>query len=222
MDIFSAAGSSDKPDISVLSDEFLAEVQGMPHRNLAVELLQKLLKGEVSNRRRKNVVLGPLLRRDAGANPAPLSEPVDRGGSGHRGTNRARQGHARGQRARGAFGPIGRRACLLRRIWRPTTAPCRSWATRRCGTSPANLSTPYATTSPSTGRSEKTSALTFESSCAVFSVGTATRLTNRKRQPRRCWSRLKSYRKAGRSPESNGRHRLAARVCIPRKSGSAD
>ena len=55
MDIFTAAGL-DKPDISVLSDEFLAEVQGMPHRNLAVELLQKLLRGEVSNRRRKNVV----------------------------------------------------------------------------------------------------------------------------------------------------------------------
>ena len=55
MDVFSAAGL-DKPDISVLSDEFLAEVQDMPHRNLAVELLQKLLKGEVANRRRKNVV----------------------------------------------------------------------------------------------------------------------------------------------------------------------
>ena len=55
MDIFAAAGL-DKPDISVLSDEFLAEVQGMPHRNLAVELLQKLLRGEVSSRRRKNVV----------------------------------------------------------------------------------------------------------------------------------------------------------------------
>ena len=55
MDIFAAAGL-DKPDISVLSDEFLAEVQGMPHRNLAVELLQKLLKEEVSTRQRKNVV----------------------------------------------------------------------------------------------------------------------------------------------------------------------
>ena len=55
MDIFAAAGL-DKPDISVLSDEFLAEVQGMPHRNLAVELLQKLLRGEVSARRRTNVV----------------------------------------------------------------------------------------------------------------------------------------------------------------------
>ena len=54
-DIFAAAGL-DKPDISVLSDEFLAEVRGMPHRNLAVELLQKLLRGEVSTRRRKNVV----------------------------------------------------------------------------------------------------------------------------------------------------------------------
>ena len=55
MDIFAAAGL-ERPDISVLSEEFLAEVQGMPQRNLAVELLQKLLKGELHIRRRKNVV----------------------------------------------------------------------------------------------------------------------------------------------------------------------
>ena len=55
MDIFAAAGL-EKPDISVLSDEFLAEVRSMERRNLAIELLQKLLKGEVSTRRRKNVV----------------------------------------------------------------------------------------------------------------------------------------------------------------------
>ena len=55
IDIFAAAGL-DKPDISILSDEFLAEVRGMPQRNLAVELLQKLLKGELAVRRRKNVV----------------------------------------------------------------------------------------------------------------------------------------------------------------------
>ena len=55
MDVFAAAGL-DKPDISILSDEFLSEVRGMPHRNLAVELLQKLLKGELASRRRKNVV----------------------------------------------------------------------------------------------------------------------------------------------------------------------
>ena len=55
LDIFAAAGLQ-KPDISILSDEFLAEVRGMPQRNLAVELLQKLLKEEVGARRRKNVV----------------------------------------------------------------------------------------------------------------------------------------------------------------------
>ena len=55
IDIFAAAGL-EKPDISILSEEFLAEVRGMPQRNLAVELLQKLLQGEVATRRRKNVV----------------------------------------------------------------------------------------------------------------------------------------------------------------------
>ena len=55
IDIFASAGL-EKPDISILSDEFLAEVRGMQRRNLAVELLQKLLKGELAVRRRKNVV----------------------------------------------------------------------------------------------------------------------------------------------------------------------
>ena len=55
IDIFAAAGLK-KPDISILSDEFMDEVRGMKQRNLAVELLQKLLKGEIAARRRKNVV----------------------------------------------------------------------------------------------------------------------------------------------------------------------
>jgi type I restriction enzyme R subunit len=55
VDIFSAAGLK-KPDISILSDEFLAEVRGMPQRNLAVELLRKLLNGELRTRRQRNVV----------------------------------------------------------------------------------------------------------------------------------------------------------------------
>jgi type I restriction enzyme R subunit len=55
VDIFAAAGLK-KPDISILSDEFLAEIQAMPQRNLAVELLQKLLKGEIKTRSRRNVV----------------------------------------------------------------------------------------------------------------------------------------------------------------------
>ena len=55
VDIFSAAGLK-RPDISILSDEFLAEVHSMPQRNLAVELLRKLLAGEIRARGRKNVV----------------------------------------------------------------------------------------------------------------------------------------------------------------------
>jgi type I restriction enzyme R subunit len=55
VDIFAAAGLR-KPDISILSEEFLAEVRGMPQRNLAVELLRKLLTGEIKLRGRKNLV----------------------------------------------------------------------------------------------------------------------------------------------------------------------
>ena len=55
VNIFAEAGLRN-PDISVLSDDFLAEVRGMPHRNLAVELLQKLIRGELSTRRRQNVI----------------------------------------------------------------------------------------------------------------------------------------------------------------------
>ena len=55
LDIFAAAGI-EKPDVSILSEEFLAEMRDMPRRNLAVDLLQKLLKGELARRRRKNIV----------------------------------------------------------------------------------------------------------------------------------------------------------------------
>ena len=55
VDIFAAAGL-EKPDISILSEEFLSEVRGMKQRNVAVELLRKLLKGELAIRRPRNVV----------------------------------------------------------------------------------------------------------------------------------------------------------------------
>ncbi|WP_417851100.1 HsdR family type I site-specific deoxyribonuclease [Thalassoglobus sp.] len=55
IDIFSAAGM-DRPDISILSDEFLAEVRDMPQRNLALEVLRKLLSDEIKTRSRKNLV----------------------------------------------------------------------------------------------------------------------------------------------------------------------
>jgi len=55
VDIFAVAGL-DKPDISILSDEFLAEVRQLPRRNLAVELLQRLLNDEVKAGSKRNVV----------------------------------------------------------------------------------------------------------------------------------------------------------------------
>lgn len=55
VDIFAAAGL-DKPDISILSDEFLAEVNQLPQKNLALELLKKLINDEIKTRMRKNVV----------------------------------------------------------------------------------------------------------------------------------------------------------------------
>ena len=55
VDIFAEAGLK-KPDISILSDEFLAEVRGLPHRNLAVEVLQKLLREAIKVRKRRHLV----------------------------------------------------------------------------------------------------------------------------------------------------------------------
>ena len=55
IDIFEAAGI-EKPDLSILSDEFLQEVRGMTHKNLALELLKKILNDEIRTRSRTNLV----------------------------------------------------------------------------------------------------------------------------------------------------------------------
>ncbi len=55
VDILGACGF-DRPDISMLSEEFMIELQNMQHKNLAVEALKKLLNGEISARTRSNVV----------------------------------------------------------------------------------------------------------------------------------------------------------------------
>jgi type I restriction enzyme R subunit len=57
IDVFDAAGIR-KPDISILSDEFLAEIQGMQRKNLALELLKKLLNDEIRTRGQMNMVQG--------------------------------------------------------------------------------------------------------------------------------------------------------------------
>ena len=55
IDIFAAAGLK-KPDISILSEEFLAEVKDMPQKNLAFEMLKKLLNDEIKIRQKKNLI----------------------------------------------------------------------------------------------------------------------------------------------------------------------
>lgn len=55
IDVFAAAGLS-RPDISILSDGFLAEVRSLPHKNVAAELLRKLLEDEIKAHTRTNVV----------------------------------------------------------------------------------------------------------------------------------------------------------------------
>ena len=55
IDILKIAGIQ-SPDISILSDEFLLEIQGMEKKNLALEALKKLLNGEIASRSRTNVV----------------------------------------------------------------------------------------------------------------------------------------------------------------------
>ena len=55
IDVFTAAGLP-KPDISILSDQFLAEVRGLKYKNVAAELLEKLLKDELKVRSKRNLV----------------------------------------------------------------------------------------------------------------------------------------------------------------------
>ena len=140
VDIFAAAGL-DRPDISVLSDEFLAEVRGMPQRNLAAELLQKLLKGEISARRRKNVVqarsftemLEQTLRRyqNRGIEAAQVIEELIQL------ARDIREANAPGVTA----SACQRTSWPSTTRWRPTTARCMSWVTRRfCAISPASSS----------------------------------------------------------------------------------
>jgi type I restriction enzyme R subunit len=55
IDIFSEAGIG-KPDISILSDDFLEDLKGMDHKNLALETLKRLLQAEITQTRKKNIV----------------------------------------------------------------------------------------------------------------------------------------------------------------------
>ena len=100
IDVFAAAGLK-KPDISILSDEFLAEVRDLPQRNVAVELLSKLLARRDPCPQPPQRRAVAILRRPARAGASPLPEPRDRDRPGDRGADRARQGGPRGLSTRG-------------------------------------------------------------------------------------------------------------------------
>src|SRR6185437_3202292 len=51
-----AAAGLKSPDISILSDQFLAELRDLPHKHLALEMLRKLLGGEIALRARRNLI----------------------------------------------------------------------------------------------------------------------------------------------------------------------
>jgi type I restriction enzyme R subunit len=55
IDIFEAAGI-DKPEISILSDEFLSGLKNKKNKNLALELLKKLINDEIQVRSKKNII----------------------------------------------------------------------------------------------------------------------------------------------------------------------
>ena len=134
VDIFAAAGLK-KPDISILSDEFLAEVRGMPQRNLAVELLRKLLHGEIKTRSPQERRPGALLRRDAGAGDPQVPEPRHRDRAGHRGADRSSPRRCARRDARGEeLGPDRGRARLLRRAGDQRQRRQGARRRRRCAT----------------------------------------------------------------------------------------
>ena len=115
VDIFDAVGL-DKPNIGILDDEFLAEVRNLPERNLAVELLERLLEGEIKTRFAEQRGAEQEVLRTAGRRHQALPEPLHRnragdGRAGRDGEEVPARRPARGERA----GPDRRRGALLRR-----------------------------------------------------------------------------------------------------------
>ena len=87
VDVFDLAGL-EKPNISLLSDEFLEDVKKLPQRNLAVELLERLLRDQIRSRARTNVVQEKKYSDRLLGDAAQVSQPFHRDGPGHRRTRR--------------------------------------------------------------------------------------------------------------------------------------
>ena len=125
IDILEACGF-DRPDISVLSEEFLIEIQNMKQKNLAVEALKKLLNGEIKAKTRGNVVQNQKFsERLTSAIARYHNRSVD-----------ALQviqeliGLGQGPQGRAGTTTCLRPSAASTTRWRRTRAPSRSWATR--------------------------------------------------------------------------------------------
>jgi type I restriction enzyme R subunit len=81
IDVFDAAGIK-KPDISILSEEFLLELKGMEHKNIALEVLKKLLNDELKSRSRKNLVKSKSLMEML-ENAIKNGQSIETGNTGH-------------------------------------------------------------------------------------------------------------------------------------------
>jgi type I restriction enzyme R subunit len=77
IDVFTAAGLP-RPDIGILSDQFLAEVRGLKHKNVAAELLEKLLKDELKVRSRRNLVQARSFPRSSRRPSTPITTAPSR------------------------------------------------------------------------------------------------------------------------------------------------
>jgi hypothetical protein len=113
VDIFDAVGL-DKPNIGILDDAFLAEVRNLPERNLAVELLERLLEGEIKSRFAGNVVQNKKFS-DCCRRHQRYQNRVHRNRAGDGRAGRDGQEVPRGRGARRATRPDRRRSALLRR-----------------------------------------------------------------------------------------------------------
>ena len=168
----------------------------MEQRNLAVELLQKLLKGEVASRRRKNVV-------QARSFAEMLEEAV------RRYQNRAVEAAqvieelielAREMRAANARGEelgLTMRSWRSTTRWRPMTAPSRYSRRNPVRDCPRTCRNGARATSPSTGRSARTCAPTSGGWSSASFTSMAIRRTSRRRRRGLCWNRRKRCRVSG-------------------------
>ncbi len=112
IDVFTAAGLK-KPDISILSDQFLAEVRGLKHKNVAAELLAKLLKDEIKTRSPRNLVQSRQFSEMLKKHAQRLPQPRHRHAGSDRGTYQAGQANERSDQARPGPWPERRRGRVL-------------------------------------------------------------------------------------------------------------